>query len=157
MVCRYTWFVCSGYFTLTLKNTQCKIESAYCWQTLQNKSKEHNPKHPNPRFVVWSIYIYFYIYCIFVLHSIIAETLSCNKKLYCEFVDFEKCFDKINRGYLFHKLLNSNISTKFVNVVKSMYSTVNACVRHNSTYSPFFDSNIRVKQGDQCSSLLFLY
>jgi len=38
-------------------------------------------------------------------------------------------FDKINRGYLFPKLLNSNISTKFVNVVKYMYSTVTACVR----------------------------
>ena len=43
-----------------------------------------------------------------------------------------------------------------INVVKSMYSTVKACVQHNSTYSPFFDSNIGVTQGDQCSSLLFL-
>jgi len=43
-------------------------------------------------------------------------------------------------GYLFHNLLNSNISTKFVNVVKSMFSTVNACVRRNSTYSTLFGS-----------------
>ena len=95
--------------------------------------------------------------CIFILHSIIAKTLNSNKKLYCAFVDFEKCFDKINRGYLFKKLMNSNVSTKFINVVKSMYSVVKACVRHNSEYSPFFNSNIGVKQGDQCSSLLFLF
>ena len=53
--------------------------------------------------------------------------------------------------------MNSNVSTKFINVVKSMYSVVKACVRHNSEYSPFFESNIGVKQGDPCSSLLFLF
>ena len=42
--------------------------------------------------------------CIFVLHSIIAKTLSCNTKIYCAFGDFEKCVDTINHYYLFHKL-----------------------------------------------------
>ena len=38
-----------------------------------------------------------------------------------------------------------------------MNSTVKACVRYNSTYSPFFESNIGAKQGDQSSTLLFLF
>lgn len=58
--------------------------------------------------------------CIFVLHSIIAKILSNNTKLHCAFVDFKKCFNKINRGNLFSKLINSNVSTRFINVVKSM-------------------------------------
>ena len=32
--------------------------------------------------------------CVFMLYSIILKSFSLNKKLYCAFIDFEKCFDK---------------------------------------------------------------
>ena len=38
--------------------------------------------------------------CVFVLHSIIAKVLSSKEKLYCVFIDFEKCLDKIDRSHL---------------------------------------------------------
>ena len=95
--------------------------------------------------------------CIFVLQSVIQKTLSQRKKLYCAFVDFEKCFDKLDRTFIFQKLINENISTKFVNAIRSMYNSVKACVRHERTYTSLFESNIGAKQGDQSSTLLFLF
>ena len=50
--------------------------------------------------------------CIFVLHSIITKTLANKNKLLCAFVDFEKCFDKIDRQHLFRKLITENLSLK---------------------------------------------
>ena len=42
-------------------------------------------------------------------------------------------FDRIDRVYLWHKLLIENISTKFVNAIKSMYSVVKSFVRYKFT------------------------
>jgi len=41
--------------------------------------------------------------------------------------------------------------------IKAMYSKVKAAVRFNLKTSPFFCSNIGVKQGEPSSTLLFLY
>ena len=38
-----------------------------------------------------------------------------------------------------------------------MYSAVKACVRYKSKLSGFFESDIGVKQGDPCSTILFLF
>ena len=94
--------------------------------------------------------------CIFILHSIIAKVLSVGKKLYTVFIDYEKCFDKINRTLLWQKLLSQNISSKMVNAVKAMYSTVKAAVKFNNHVSSTIDSYFGVKQGDPNSSLLFI-
>ena len=68
--------------------------------------------------------------CIFILNAIISKTLSEKKKLYCAFIDFEKCFDKIDRSLLFQKLLREGVSTKLTKAFKSMYETVKACIRY---------------------------
>ena len=94
--------------------------------------------------------------CIFILNAIITKTLSSKKKLYCAFVDFQKCFDTIDRIFLWNKLKSLNISTTFTNAIQSMYNTVRSCVRYNGSYSDFISSKIGVKQGDPSSSLLFL-
>ena len=52
--------------------------------------------------------------CVFLLYSIIAKSLHNKKKLYCAFVDFEKCFDKIDRTLSWQKLLSEGVSTKMV-------------------------------------------
>ena len=97
------------------------------------------------------------ISCNYILHSVIARTLALKKKLYCCFIDYEKCFDKITRSHLFHKLITENVSSRFVRAIKSMYNAVKASVRYQSELSPFFTSNIGIKQGDPSSSLMFLY
>ena len=50
-----------------------------------------------------------------------------------------------------------NINTKFVQTVKSMYTTVKSCIRYNSTYSNFFYSHIGFKQGDLSSPMIFMF
>ena len=94
--------------------------------------------------------------CVFILHSIISKVLSSKEKLYCVFIDFEKCFDKIDRSYLWLKLLSEHVSCKLVKAIKSMYSTVKLCIRYKNTFSEFFSSYIGLKQGDPSSPLLFM-
>ena len=94
--------------------------------------------------------------CVFLLQSIISKVLSSGEKLYCVFIDYKKCFDKIDRTYLWHKLLLENVSCKFVKAIKAMYTTVKLCIRYKSSFSQFFTSHIGLKQGDPSSPLLFM-
>ena len=54
-------------------------------------------------------------------------------------------------------MTNENISSKLISAIKSMYSVIKSKVRYNSELSPFIESNIGVKQGDPCSTILFLF
>ena len=94
--------------------------------------------------------------CIFAFSSIISKTLNLGEKLYCVFIDYEKAFDKINRSFLWQKLLAENVSSKFVEALRSMYSVVKSCVRYSSSNSRFFTSYNGLKQGDPSSPLLFM-
>ena len=49
--------------------------------------------------------------CIFILHSIKSKVLNSGQKLYSAFIDYEKCFDSINRRFLWQKLLAENVSS----------------------------------------------
>ena len=95
--------------------------------------------------------------CIFILHSIISKVLNSGNKLYCIFIDYEKFFDKIDRTFLWHKLLVENISAKLVRVIKSMNSTVKSCVKYQYSYSELFESHIGLKQEDPSSPLIFMF
>ena len=94
--------------------------------------------------------------CIFIFSSIISKTLNAGCKLYCVFLDYEKAFDKIDRSFLWHKLISENVSSRLVKALKSMYNTVKSCIRYKSTLSGFFDSHIGLKQGDPSSPLMFM-
>ena len=94
--------------------------------------------------------------CVFLLHSIISKVLNSGEKLYGVFIDYEKCFDKIDRSYLWQKLLRENLSCKFIKAIKSMYASVKLCIKYNNTFSQFFDSHIGLKQGDPSSPILFM-
>ena len=80
--------------------------------------------------------------CVFLLHAIISKVLNSGEKLFCCFIDYEKCFDKVDRLFLWQKLLKKNVSCKFVRAVKSMYSTVKLCIKYKNSFSQFFDSHI---------------
>ena len=78
--------------------------------------------------------------CVFLLHAIISKVLNSGEKLYCAFIDYEKCFDKVDRTFLWQELLKENVSCKFVKAVKSMYATVKLCIKYRNLFSHFFDS-----------------
>ena len=94
--------------------------------------------------------------CIFILHAIISKVLNSGQKLYSVFIDYEKCFDRINRTFLWQKLLTENVSSRMINALKAMYSTVRSIIKHNRQTSSAITSNLGVKQGDPSSSLLFM-
>ena len=94
--------------------------------------------------------------CIFILHSVILKVLNNDQKLYSIFIDYEKCYDKINRLFLWQKLIAENNSTKMTRAIKSMYSSVRSAIRYNNLTSRCIHSYLGVKQGDPSSSLLFM-
>ena len=94
--------------------------------------------------------------CIFSFYSIISKTLLAGEKLYCVFIDYEKAFDKIDRTFLWQKLISENVSSKLVQAISSMYLIVKSCIRYQSSKSDFFSSHIGLKQGDPSSPLLFM-
>ena len=77
---------------------------------------------------------------IFILHGIISNIFHIKLKLYSAFVDFRKAFDKLNRRILIYKLLRNGLSTKFVAMVKSIYSSVRLRVKAGGVLSDAFDN-----------------
>ena len=94
--------------------------------------------------------------CIFIFHALISKVLSNGEKLYCCFIDYQKAFDLVNRGLLWHKLIRDGCSKTMVLALKAMYNSVKACVRYKNKCSSFFEINAGVKQGDPLSPVLFI-
>ena len=96
--------------------------------------------------------------CIFILHCLIQNVLSLNIQLFCAFIDYEKCFDTINREYLVQKLISLGQSCKLIRLVKSLYKNVKSCIRvsNSSNLSEFIDIAVGLKQGEPLSPLLFI-
>ena len=142
-----------NYRGVTLINVIAKVYSQLLLNRLTNWSKKHEKINKNQFGFQQGKSI---TDCIFILHAIISKVLHSGQKLYCVFIDYEKCFDKIDRSLLWQKLLLQNVSCKLVKAIKSMYTTVKLCVRFKSCFSQAFDSYIGLKQGDPSSPLLFM-
>ena len=94
--------------------------------------------------------------CVFILHTLVQRLLSEKKHLYCAFIDYEKAFDSISRDTLWYKLFEIGVSTKMLNMLKSLYNQVSACVKSYSNISDFFDVSLGLKQGEPLSPILFI-
>ena len=92
--------------------------------------------------------------CLFILKGLIDIVFSKGLKLYVCFVDYEKAYDLIDRACLFHKLMKEGLSSKCINVFKSMYSKVKLKVSTDAD-KPLFSSNVGLLQGESTSPLLF--
>ena len=57
----------------------------------------------------------------FTLHCIIDFFLAKKKRLYCLFIDYEKAFDRVERAFLWQKLLDSGVDGCILTVIKDMY------------------------------------
>jgi hypothetical protein len=92
---------------------------------------------------------------VFILKNAIDKYLRRNKKLYACFIDFRKAFDTVWHDALFLKLREHGIGGLFYNIVKNMYKSSKLCVRTARGLTPFFSSNVGVRQGCALSPLLF--
>ena len=143
--------IASNYRGITLTNILAKIYS----QILSNRLNSWTDRHEK----ISNCQFGFQkgkstVDCIFIFHSIVYKMLNSGKKVYAAFLDYEKCFDKINRLFLFQKLIAQNVSCKMINAIKAMYSTVRSYIRCNNETSDFIRSDTGVKQGDPSSPLL---
>ena len=91
-----------------------------------------------------------------ILDSIIKRRLRKKETTYVCWIDFEKCFDSIQRAALWYKLLKCGVSVKFVTLVKSLYDECKFAVKIGDDYSEARRSTTGVLQGSQLSPFLFL-
>ena len=77
---------------------------------------------------------------LFILKNVINKYKRARKSLYIAFIDFKQAFDTISHKCLLYKMLNYGISTKFYNVIKSMYNNIMIAVQDGEGIyiSPFF-------------------
>ena len=70
----------------------------------------------------------------------------------------KKAFDTIQRDALWVKLIESGISCKMIQIIKSLYNDVKSCIRLTSSMdvSDFFSVSLGLKQGEPLSPLLFI-
>ena len=76
------------------------------------------------------------------------------KKLYCCFVDYEKAYDYLDRAALFSKLVKTGVSSKCINIFKSMYGKMKLTVRGDNE-NTYFASDRGLLQGETTSPILF--
>ena len=95
---------------------------------------------------------------IYILMSMVNNSLYGNRKskLYVPFIDYQKAFGTEDRSKLWSVLYKVKTSTKIFKMRKSMYSSVQACVRSGTEVSDFFECPTGVKQGCLLSPLIFL-
>ena len=81
---------------------------------------------------------------IFVLNGLITHCINNNEYLDCCFVDFTKAFDYVERDILWYKLIKIGVRGRMLDIIKSIYTTVQSRVKNNNTLSESFLCNIGV-------------
>jgi hypothetical protein len=92
----------------------------------------------------------------YILRTLIEQSIHKRKKVYCYFVDFRKAFDTVLRDLLWQVLAKMGIMGRFMQCLQSMYSQDSVRVMHPTEgLSAQFPCGIGVKQGCPLSPLLF--
>ena len=69
-----------------------------------------------------------------------------NGKFYVAYVDFSNAFDIVQHPILWNILLRAGVKGRMNRIVKSMYTTIKACVRCGSSCTKYFDCLQGLKQ-----------
>lgn len=77
------------------------------------------------------------------------------RKLYVLFIDFKSAFPSINHNLLLNKLYLMGVGTKFVNIVKDLYSKATVSVKLKSGISEPIRFTKGVMQGEVLSPFMF--
>ena len=93
---------------------------------------------------------------IFVLRTIVEQSLEWNSSLYINYIDFEKAFDSIHHPSLWKILEAYGFPQKVINILRDMYANNQCCVRHEGQQSEWFQVKTGVRQGCVISPVLFL-
>lgn len=89
------------------------------------------------------------------LTNVIETRKQMKKSTFALFVDFSKAFDRIDRQYLWNKLVNIGIPNKMLTALQSIYRNVQCCVNINGAKTDYFNVSSGLKQGCLLSPVLF--
>ena len=89
------------------------------------------------------------------LHTIASKYKRLGSSVYVTFVDFRKAFDSVCRQALFLKLAQSNVTGKFYNILKDMYSNSEGQIKLSGHLSNKFNIRKGTEQGHTLSPDLF--
>ena len=93
---------------------------------------------------------------IFTLNALIGLKLKKEKgKLYALFIDFKGAFNSVDHELLWKKLRKIGLSSRFINILRSIYSKAKIKISDNLDYSEMIEFTIGVLQGEILSPLLF--
>ena len=71
-------------------------------------------------------------------------------------LDFKKAFDSLEWNFIFKTLEAFNFGDSFINWIKTIYNSPEACIKNNGYLSETFEITRGVRQGCPVSSLLFI-
>jgi Reverse transcriptase (RNA-dependent DNA polymerase) len=77
------------------------------------------------------------------------------KDLHMIFIDLEKAYDKIPRNIIWWALERKLVPTKYITLIKNMYTNVMTCVRACDGESDAFSIKIGLHQGSTLSQYIF--
>ena len=92
---------------------------------------------------------------VFVLNSVITQSLASTSGVYCAFIDFTKAFDSISRTILYRKLIRIGVSSQMLTVLINMYSKIRSKIRTTEGNTDYIDLTIGLMQGECLSPTLF--
>ncbi len=93
---------------------------------------------------------------LFILRTLIEQSKTKKKPLYCCFVDLKKAFDIVPREVLWHVLVSLKVEGCFLQCLQVMYAKDTICINHPSeSITSSFKCQQSVKQGCPLSPLLF--
>ena len=91
---------------------------------------------------------------IFIVRQIYEKCHEYNIDLHNIFIDFSQAFYTVNRD-VYNSLIEHNVPDKLVKLIKLTIQGTKMKVKVNNSYSEWFETKTRVRQGDPLSALLF--
>ena len=77
------------------------------------------------------------------------------RKLYHNFVDFKKAFDRVWHEGLLKVMRHFNIDDNIIAIIENIYKKTNSTVLVNNKTRTFFNTSVEVRQGCLLSPTLF--
>jgi Reverse transcriptase (RNA-dependent DNA polymerase) len=92
---------------------------------------------------------------IFLIRQLMERHQEQKNDLHVIFVDLEKAYDKIPRNIMWWALKRKLVPTKYVTLIKDMYTNVVTCVRACDGESDTFTIKIKLHQGSALNPYIF--
>jgi hypothetical protein len=92
---------------------------------------------------------------IFLIRQLTERCREQKKDLHMIFIDLEKVYDKVPRNVMWWVLRKHKVSSKYITLIKDMYSNVVTNIRTSDGDTNDFSINIGLHQGLALSPYLF--